>query len=193
MKETVSDASKIEAIVLSSKVKHVIYRGREYYFIINPISTGVSPIESDVIRIAAEIISKKIDANDVDYILTFEAMGIHLATAVSLYTGLPIIVARKKRYLDDMIEIQREEDSLYISSEITGSRIVIIDSIVSTGTTIVETIKKLREYDVSVKGIYVVIDRVDQGGSKKILCETGLNIDSIIKIMVEKGEIKLIQ
>lgn len=184
---------KLLRIIRESAVKQVIYRGRKYHYIYNPISTGIYPIEPDILRFIVDTIRDKIKPDDIDYILTYEAMGIHIATALSLLINKPFIIARKKKYMDDMIEISRETDSLYIPSEVTGKRIIIVDSIISTGRTILETIKTLGKYDVDICGVYVVIERMDQGGGENIYRETGIKIWSMVKIDVKNDKIVVIE
>ena len=186
-----STRDKLLKIIRESAVKQVTYRGRKYYYIYNPISTGIYPIEPDILRLITNTIQAKIKPDEVDYILTYEAMGIHIATALSLIINKPFVIARKKRYTDDMIEIRRETDSLYIPSEVSGKRIVIVDSIISTGRTILETIKALDKYDVDIRGVYVVIERMDQGGGK-ICREAGVDLWSMVKIDVKNNKVVIV-
>jgi adenine phosphoribosyltransferase len=129
---------------------------------------------------------------DIDYILTFEAMGIHIGMVLSIKSDTPLIIGRKRRYIDEVIEVNREDDTIYIPEIIKSSRIVIVDSIISTGETILNTIMELRRYDVDIKGIYVVIDRVDQGGVQRILDATGLEVYTMVRIWVDEDGLRLV-
>ncbi len=183
---------KIIDIVLSSKVKKILYRGREYYYIYNPISTGIFPIEPEVLEAISDIFLEMMNVSgNIDYILTFEAMGIHIGTALSLKTGIPLLIARKKMFTDDMVEVKREKDSIYLPREAVGVNLVIVDSILSTGTTILETVKVLKRLNTNIRGIFVVIERREHKGSEKIHIETGCRVYSLIKICVSGKEVQL--
>jgi len=183
---------KIIDVVVSSKVRRIIYRGREYFYIYNPISTGIYPVEPDVVDAIADIMSMEMKRlGKIDYILTFEAMGIHIGTALSLKTRIPLLIARKKRYLDEMIEVRRESDSLYLPAAVAGMSIVIVDSILSTGTTILETIKTLKKHGSDIKGVFVAIERKDYNGAERIKEETGIDIWSLVKIRVSDEGVEL--
>lgn len=182
----------IREAIESSDIKEVIYRGRKYYYILNPVSTGIPMVKPNLLNaIVNEILTKWRNKN-VDYILTFEAMGIHIGSILSLKTGIPLIIGKKRRYADDMIEIKREKDKLYIPEIVKSSRLIIVDSIISTGKTILETIKELKKYDVDITGIYVVINRIDHGGAEKIYRESGYKVESIVDINVGKEGIKIL-
>ncbi len=159
----------------------------------NPITTGIYPIHPNILGFIADVMSRRIrNLGNIDYILTFEAMGIHIATALSLSINKPFIIARKKRYSEDMIEVDREGDKLYITKEIADKDILIVDSILSTGKTIISTVKTLKNLGVNLKGVYIVVERVDQGGCQAIKKELGLEPWSLVKISVNETGVKII-
>ncbi len=182
----------IADVVAASQVVTIRYRGRLYRYIVNPISTGLTVIEPKVLRAIVKAILDRVDIRDVDYILTFEAMGIHIATALSLEVNIPVVIAKKRDYTGNMIPIYRGEgaETLYLHPEIRGSKVIIVDSIISNGTTISRAIKVLEENNVTIKDIIVVIERLDREGVKKVKNETGYDVKSLVKISVsDKVEI----
>lgn len=186
------DLNLIAKVVASSEVITIRYRGRLYNYIINPISTGLTIVDPKILNAISNAILKITSFDDVDYILTFEAMGIHIATALSLRTGVPIVIAKKRDYTGNMIPIYRGEgaETLYLHPEIKGSRVTIIDSIIADGTTISKAVKVLLENNVDIKDIIVVIERMDRNGVKRVMEETGYEVKSLIKISVsDKVEI----
>jgi len=188
------DINKIIDVVKKSEIVTIRYRGRLYNYIINPISTGLSLISPDILKVITRVFKRIVDFEGADYIFTFEAMGIHIATALSLELNIPVFIARKMDYTGNMIPIYRGEgaEPLYIHPEIRGSNVTIIDSIISTGTTIVNAIKTLKPLNVGILDIGVVIERVDKGGVKRVKEETGYDVKSIVKISVGPDKIEIL-
>lgn len=84
----------------------VIKRG-EYNYFIHPISDGVPSIDPRLIEEIANYIIRIADM-DVDTILTIEAMGIPVANALSLKTGIPLTIVRKRPYfLEGEVELSQ--------------------------------------------------------------------------------------
>src|SRR5699024_7753524 len=68
-----------------------------YQYFVHPISDGVPMLEPELLREIVVKIIRKADV-DVDKIVTPAAMGIHISTAVSLMTDIPLVVVRKRQY-----------------------------------------------------------------------------------------------
>ncbi len=73
----------------------IIEKG-EYEYFVHPISDGVPMLEPGLLREIVIKIIRKADLEDVDKIVTPAAMGIHISTAVSLMTDIPLVVIRKR-------------------------------------------------------------------------------------------------
>ena len=69
----------------------------DYEYLVHPISNGVPMLEPALLREAIVEVMEQSDL-DVDKIVAPEAMGIHLATALSLQTDIPLVVIRKRSY-----------------------------------------------------------------------------------------------
>ena len=129
---------------------------------------------------------------DVDKIVAIEAMGIHLATALSLATGLPFVIIRKREYgLEGEKEVYQEtgygSSNLYINDLKAGEKILLIDDVVSTGGTLISVIGALKDIGVDIKGVIATIEKGD--GKRVVETETGIPIFSIVKIDVIDGEV----
>ncbi len=186
--------SRIRELISHSKIERKIYRGREYLYLLNPITSGTAPIHPNHLNLITNLLINKIRMRDeIDYILTYEAMGIHITTLISDRLRKPFIIARKKKYMADMLEVERGSDNLYIPRDIIDSKIIIVDSIISTGETIINTIKTIAKYRVKVLGIYSFIDRLDKKGSKKIYMEVGIKPYAIVEINVEEYGLDIVR
>ncbi|MCQ2738156.1 MAG: adenine phosphoribosyltransferase, partial [archaeon] len=121
-----------------------------------------------------------------------EAMGIHLATALSLETGIPFVIVRKRQYgLPGEKEIFKKtgygESKLYINNLTEEDNILLIDDVVSTGGTFISLINQLKEMNINLE--YIVV-AVEKGEGKKLVEEnTGEEIISLVKLDVVDGKV----
>ncbi len=69
----------------------------EYSYFVHPVSDGIPEMKPEILREIVEVIKDNSDL-DIDKIVCIEAMGIHLATALSLETNIPFVVIRKREY-----------------------------------------------------------------------------------------------
>jgi adenine phosphoribosyltransferase len=171
----------------------VIKRG-EYNYFIHPISDDVPSIDPHMVEEIAEYILKITDIREVDTILTVEAMGIPVAIALSLKTGIPLTIVRKRPYsLEGEMELSQStgysKGVLSINGLKREDRIIIVDDVISTGGTLLALVEALKNMGVEVLDAISVIGRGD-GGLK--LKELGIEPKILVTIDVsEKGvEIK---
>ncbi|ESS07262.1 MAG: hypothetical protein A07HB70_00536, partial [uncultured archaeon A07HB70] len=76
----------------------IIEKEGGYEYFVHPVSDGVPMLEPELLREIVVRIIRKAELEDVDKIVTPAAMGIHISTAVSLMTDIPLVVIRKRRY-----------------------------------------------------------------------------------------------
>lgn len=85
----------------------------DYNYFVNPISDGVPAMDPKMLRELSLAVHKHADL-DVDKIVAVEAMGIHLATALSLATDIPFVVIRKRQYgLEGEFEVYQKQDMVH--------------------------------------------------------------------------------
>jgi adenine phosphoribosyltransferase len=78
-----------------------------YQYLVHPISNGVPMLEPALLREVVIGVARAADL-DVDKIVAPEAMGIHIATALSLQTDIPLVVIRKRSYgLEDEVALHQ--------------------------------------------------------------------------------------
>jgi len=166
----------------------VIKRG-EYNYFIHPISDGVPSIDPRLVKEISDYIEGIADLN-VDTILTIEAMGIPVANALSLKTGIPLTIVRKRPYfLEGEVELSQStgysKGALYINGLKKGDRVIIVDDVISTGGTLLALVKALQNMGVEITDVISVIGRGD--GNLK-LRELGVEPKILVTIDVsEKG------
>ena len=178
----------LEKVIESLENSPIVKKG-EYNYFVNPISDGVPAMDPEILKELTAVIIDKLDLN-VDKIVAVEAMGIHLATALSLATGIPFVVIRKRQYgLPNEKEVFQKtgygSSNLYINDLKSGEKILIIDDVVSTGGTLISLIAALKDVGVEIKDTIAIIDKGD--GRTIVEKETSIPIFSIVKLDVIDG------
>ncbi|AXV37564.1 MAG: purine phosphoribosyltransferase family protein [Methanobacteriaceae archaeon] len=174
-----------------SLIKSPIVKKGEYNYFVHPITDGIPLVESKILREAAEGIAKYGNL-DVDKIVCVEAMGIHIATALSLKTEVPFVVVRKRSYgLPGEVAVHQvtgySEGELYINGIKKGDRVILIDDVVSTGGTIIAVLNALKNMGVDIVDVITVIEK---GKGKEIVKnETGFSVKTLIKVDVVDGKV----
>lgn len=165
----------------------VVDRGGYPYYV-NPISDGIPSIEPALLE---EAVNGLLDICkfDCDVILAPEAMGIHLATGVSLKTGIPFNVIRKRRYgLPGELTVIRStgysSEKLYINGVNPGDRVSIVDDTLSTGGTMRGIVSVLNENNIEITEVGIVFNKA--GDLSKAL--PGVNVKALLNVKVIDGK-----
>jgi adenine phosphoribosyltransferase len=169
-----------------------IVRRGEYEYFIHPISDGVPIVNPELLREVAIRIIKDVDFENIDKIVTAEAMGIPLVTTLSLYTDVPYVIMRKREYkLKGEIPVYQEtgysKGQLYLNGIEKGDRVLIVDDVISTGGTMIAIINALKRAGAEIKDIVCVIERGE--GKKIVEEETGYKIKTLVKLDVKDGKV----
>ena len=141
----------------------IIWKG-DYPYFIHPITDGVPRLEPDVLKAIIELSVPLIDWQSVDMILGIEAMGLPLMAPLSMRTGIPMVIARKRQYgLKGEIEINQEtgysKGSIFLNDIKQGENLVIIDDVLSTGGTIRSVIEGVKKTGAVIQNIVVVVEK----------------------------------
>jgi adenine phosphoribosyltransferase len=165
-----------------------------YHYFVHPISDGVPMLRPELLREIVIGIIRKADLTDVDKIVAPEAMGIHISTAVSLMTDIPLVVVRKRSYgLDGEVSIQQvtgyAESEMFINDIYEGDRVLVLDDVLSTGGTLSALLTALDDIGAELVDTVIVIKKV--GGENK-LDETGYEPKTLINVDVVDGEVVIV-
>ncbi|KZX11390.1 hypoxanthine/guanine phosphoribosyltransferase [Methanobrevibacter filiformis] len=174
----------LENLKKSLEASPVIKKG-DYDYFVNPITDGIPEMVPDVLRELVAIVKDKVDLKDIDKIVCIEAMGIHLATALSLETDIPFVVIRKREYgLPGETSVFQEtgysKQNLYINFIDSEDNIIVIDDVVSTGGTLVATISSLKERGANVQDVIAIVEKYE--GKQRVKNETGVNVLTLAKL-----------
>jgi adenine phosphoribosyltransferase len=168
----------------------VIKKGNYNYFV-HPITDGVPLVDPKILEEAAEGIIR-FGNMEVDKIVCVEAMGIHIATALSIKTGIPFVVVRKRKYgLEGEQAVHQitgySHGELYINGLEKGDKIILVDDVVSTGGTMIAVLKALEAMGVKIIDVIAAIEKGD--GKYIVERETGFNVKSLVKVNVVDGKV----
>jgi adenine phosphoribosyltransferase len=127
---------------------------------------------------------------DVDKVVAPEAMGIHIATALTLQTDIPLVVVRKREYgLDGEVAIEKStaysESEMFINDIEAGDRLLIVDDFLSTGGTLRAICDALDDIGAEVVDIVVVLRKVGETA----LDDTPHEVKSLLDISVDRDAV----
>lgn len=176
-----------------SLIEAPIIKKGQYNYFVHPITDGVPLVDPDVLKEAAEGI-RKFGNLDVDKIVCVEAMGIHIATALSIITGIPFVVIRKRQYgLDGEVAVHQitgySHGELYINGLKEGDKIILVDDVVSTGGTMIAVLKAMEKMGVEIVDVFAVVEKGE--GKYIVEEETGFEVKSLVKVNVVDGKVKI--
>ncbi len=168
-----------------------IVKKGDYNYVIHPLTDGIPFIEPYLLEEVVDKIKERMP--ECERIVTVEAMGIPIATLLSVKTGIPFTIIRKRKYglPGEREVIQRtgySEKKIYINGLEKGMKVVIVDDVISTGGTLVAVVDALKEMGIEIRGIYIAINK---GDLKKIEERTGMKIDTLVNIEVN-DEVKIL-
>jgi adenine phosphoribosyltransferase len=147
-------------------------------------------LEPSLLREIVIQIIRKAELEDVDKIVTPAAMGIHISTAVSLMTDIPLVVIRKRKYgLDGEIALSQQtgysENEMYINNVHEGDRVLLLDDVLSTGGTMKAITEALEQIGADVADVLAVIKK--EGPND--LDDTDYEVKTLINVDVVDGDV----
>ena len=170
----------------------IIEKG-DYEYFVHPVSDGVPMLRPELLREIVIKIIRKADLEDVDKIVTPAAMGIHISTAVSLMTDIPLVVIRKRQYgLAGEVSLSQvtgySESDMYINDVEPGDSVLVLDDLLSTGGTLHAILTALEEIGTEIVDVVTVIKKAGDNE----LQGTGHDVKTLINIDVVDGEVVVV-
>jgi adenine phosphoribosyltransferase len=168
-----------------------IIEKNDYQYFVHPISDGVPMLRPELLREIVIKIIRKAELDGVDKIVTPAAMGIHISTAVSLMSDIPLVVVRKRRYgLAGEVSLSQvtgySESEMYMNDVYEGDRVILLDDVLSTGGTLKALCGALEEIGADVADVVAVIKKTN---GKNALDETDYQPKTLINVDVVDGEV----
>lgn len=175
--------------------KAPIIRKESYNYVVHPLTDGIPEIDPKLLDEVTDEMIKHIEKlGEIDKIVTVEAMGIPLATSISMKLNLPFTIIRKRQYgLPGEVAVQQitgySKSTLFINGLKRGEKVVIVDDVISTGGTLRAVLETLTKMGIEVKAAIIAIEKGQGGEQLRKLFD--IPIISIIKIDVRGGKVKI--
>jgi adenine phosphoribosyltransferase len=161
--------------------------GEVYEYFVHPITDGVPPLDPAVMREVVVGVVRCADVESIDKVVAPEAMGVHIGTAVSLATDVPLVVVRKRSYgFDGEVSLSQEtgysEGDMFLNAIGEGDRVLLVDDVLSTGGTLSAVHEALESAGAEVVDTVVVIEKGEPP-------ELGFDVESLVRADVRDGEV----
>ncbi|MEA3200272.1 MAG: adenine phosphoribosyltransferase [Thermoplasmata archaeon] len=166
-----------------------------YHYFVHPLTDGIPAIEPALLREIVDEIVRIAELKGAERIVTVEAMGIPVSTALSLATGIPVTVVRKRRYgLPGEQTIGQatgySKGALHLNGLARGQRIVFVDDVISTGGTLGPLLRAFHDAGLVVQDVVVIIEKGE--GKARIEKEHGVRVKTLQRIEVRGGKVVLL-
>ena len=119
-------------------------------------------------------IAESVGLDSFDSLVSVPTGGLVIASALAIETVKPLIYVRSKPKdygTSKSIEGQIQE----------GMKVVMIDDVATTGGSVINAIKSLKEANITIEDAYVIVNRME--GADEALKELGVKLHSITNII----------
>lgn len=181
-------------LLRESALRSPVVRKGDYNYFVHPLTDGVPRIEPALLKEVVDDILAVADTR-VDLILTAEAMGIPLATAMSERTGIPFAIVRKRPYkLPGEVAVHQvtgySANQLYMNGVGRGDRVLFVDDVISTGGTLSALIEALRHTGAQLVDIVVVFEKGT--GRAKVEEAYNVKVKTLLRVDVTSERVTLV-
>ncbi len=173
----------------------VIWKG-DYPYFIHPVTDGVPRMDPEVLKAIVELTVERVDWSQIDVLLGIEAMGLPLAAPLSMATGVPLVVARKRSYgLEGEVKIDQatgySKGVMYLNDIKEGERVAILEDVLSTGGTLEAVIEGVHRAGAEVTEIVAVVEK--GGGLKRLQdMHPDVRIQSLVRLEMDGAQVVLL-
>lgn len=144
--------------------------GRQSDYYVDMKRAVTSPI---ILSQVAEIIAERIDEKSIDRIAGPALGAIPLVTAVSLATGIPMLMIRKAKK-------DHGTSNLIEGDLVEGDQVVVLEDVTTTGNSLLDAVKVIEENGGKVQKTFVIVDRDE--GAKVIFKEKRIAFEPLVSI-----------
>lgn len=150
--------------------KFTLSSGKESNYYVDMKRAITDPI---ILSKVAEIISEKLDSNDIDKVAGPALGAIPIVTAVSILSSIPMLMIRKEKKgygTSELIEGDLKE----------GDKVIVLEDVTTTGGSLIKAVKAVSENGGMVKKAFVIVDR-DEGAIDNLKRE-GIELEPLVSV-----------
>jgi len=127
-----------------------------------------------MIKNLQNLIIEKIGLDDFDSLASVPTGGLVVTSALAIETVKPLIYVRNKP--------KEHGTTKSIEGKISaGMKVVMVDDVMTTGTSVINGIKQLKESGLSISDVFVIINRLE--GADKVFSDMGVQIHQLTDIL----------
>ena len=120
------------------------------------------------------LIIEKICLDNFDSLASVPTGGLVITSALAIETVKPLIYIRNKP--------KEHGTTKSIEGKISsGMKVVMVDDVMTTGTSVLNGIKQLKESDLSISDVFVIINRLE--GADKAFNDLGIHVHQLTDIL----------
>ncbi len=163
-----------------------------YPYIVHPLMDGVPRVQPDLLRQWTAWAKAQAPLKDATLLLAPEAMALPLAAPLSLEAGLPYVVARKRVYNRPGEKVLAPKtgygmSSLYVNDVRAGDKVLVVDDVLSTGSTLDGLLAAVRSCGATPVGALVFLDKGDARATLESKHKVPIAV--MRSVAIEKGKL----
>ncbi len=150
--------------------KFILSSGKESDYYVDMKKAITDP---EILQAIADLITAKIENEDIDKVAGPALGAVPIATAVSLNSKLPLLMIRKEKKgygTSKLIEGDLKE----------GDNVIVVEDVTTTGNSLIKAINAIEENKGIVKRAFVVVDRAE--GALDNFEKKGIKLEPLISI-----------
>ncbi len=129
--------------------------------------------EPEILSTISKLITDKISDDDIDKVAGPALGAVPIATAVSLESGLPLLMIRKEK--------KGYGTSKLIEGELNeGDDVIVVEDVSTTGGSLLKAINAIQDNGGNVKRAFVVVDRRE--GAIEEFAKAGIELEPLISV-----------
>jgi adenine/guanine phosphoribosyltransferase-like PRPP-binding protein len=169
-----------------------------YKFLVNSLTEQIPATSAELVQATTAWLVEVGDFERANKIAGEEDKGAILVASTSLATGLPFGMARwypigLAGQVSVDFEMEYASGKLFLNGIESHDKVIIVDDMISTGGTMLAMIHAVQLAKAEIVDIICVAEKIEYGGAKRILDETGYAVKTLVKISVSGERSKVIQ
>lgn len=163
-----------------------------YPYIVHPLMDGVPRVPPALLQAWVDWAKAQPALRNANVLLAPEAMALPLVAPLSLATGIPYVIARKRVYNrpgEKQVGAKTGYgmSTLYVNDLHAKDRVVVIDDVLSTGSTLAGLLAAIQDCHAKTVGALVFIDKGEARADLER--RTGVPVTAMRSVRVEKGRL----